>query len=499
MRRVLCLLLVAAMLLGFAGCAGGTGTSAPTSEPPVSDASTHTGPANFAVAYSREDTLDPFAAQTAVNVALAGLLYSGLTAIDGSFTPQLALAESVERTDATHLKVTLRRGAVFSDGSAIQPSDVVTSFQQARSSANYRALLENVTAATADKKANTVVFTLASADPHAEACLSFPVVKAGTLTTQAGAAPVGAGLYMLKTDGDEASLQCNSYAGSTPQYTTVGLRHLPNADTMYYGLTSGNITYYFNDLSSGVLPRVTGASAAVDMNALLYLGVNSASAGVSNAAVRQAISGLIDRKSLVESAFSGWARAASTPFHPAFGAARELTGIAAGRDLTGSVQLLEGAGYGTAAGQTRLTLELIYSNEGGSRSAAVEQVRSQLESAGVQVTVTPLSYAEYKSRLSAGRYDLYLGEVRLPANMSLAALMPGGAAAYGISSESPAVAAYRQYLAGEITMQVFTDAFLQDLPYIPLCWRSGFAAFDRRLATVTPHGFNVYYGFAAWQ
>lgn len=77
---------------------------------------------------------------------------------------------------------------------------------------------------------------------------------------------------------------------------------------MYYGLTSGNITYYFNDLSSGVLPRVTGASAAVDMNALLYLGVNSASAGVSNAAVRQAISGLIDRKSLVESAFSGWAR-----------------------------------------------------------------------------------------------------------------------------------------------------------------------------------------------
>lgn len=254
MRRVLCLLLAAAMLLGFAGCAGGTGTSAPTSGPPVSDASTHTGPANFAVAYSREDTLDPFAAQTAVNVALAGLLYSGLTAIDGSFTPQLALAESVERTDATHLKATLRRGAVFSDGSAIQPSDVVTSFQQARSSANYRALLENVTAATADKKANTVVFTLASADPHAEACLSFPVVKAGTLTTQARCGTGGRRAVYAEDRWGRGQPQCNPYAGSTPPVYHRGLRHLPNADTMYYGLTSGNITYYFNDRAAACCP-----------------------------------------------------------------------------------------------------------------------------------------------------------------------------------------------------------------------------------------------------
>ncbi|MBQ1203972.1 MAG: hypothetical protein IIX61_09300, partial [Loktanella sp.] len=54
-------------------------------------------------------------------------------------------------------------------------------------------------------------------------------------------------------------------------------------------------------------------------------------------------------------------------------------------------------------------------------------------------------------------------------------------------------------LNGEIDLKAFLDAFSEDVPYIPLCWLSGFAAYDRRLTSVTPTGYDAYYGIAAWK
>lgn len=498
MRRMICFWLACLLLITCVGCGGGATVSSPISDGISSNISSEALQI-FAVAYSKEDTLNPYAAATEVNLALAGLLYDSLTVLDSRFMPQLSLAKSVTRRDATHLAVQLRPDGVFSDGTAVKAADVMTSFRQAKASANYTALLSNVTDVSSDRRTGELVFTLASADPHAEACLTFPIIKADTLTAAVDEAPIGGGLYVLQQTDTGSVLQANARLQQPLQYPTVYLRHLPNSDAMYYGLTSGNITYYYSDLNVDEPPRVSGTSAAVNMNALVYLGCNSASVALSDAAVRRALSQLIDRKTLASSGFAGWAKAATTPFHPDWGEAEALAGVSDTRDLPGALHLLETVGYGTAAGQTSLQLELIYSQEGGFRSTVADMVRSQLEGAGVAVTVTPLDYAEYMARLSAGKYDLYIGEVRLPANMSLQALMPGGNVAYGVSYDSPAAIAYRQYLTGELTIQDFSYAFVEDMPYIPLCWRSGFAAYDRRLTVATPHGYNPFFGFAGWK
>jgi len=146
-----------------------------------------------------------------------------------------------------------------------------------------------------------------------------------------------------------------------------------------------------------------------------------------------------------------------------------------------------------------LALELIYCQDGPYRSAVAGFVRSELASAGVAVTAVPLSYADYVSRLNAGTYDLYLGEVRLTPNMDLFPLLAGGSAGYGVAPDGAAGTAYTGYREGSVTAEAFTSAFVQDMPYIPLCWRCGFAAYDRRLSTVTPHGYDPYYGFINWR
>ena len=498
MRRWLCLVTALLLVIAITGCADPLTESQPlsTGEEP---APAPERPAAFAVSFSEDDTLNPYSTGTEANLQLAGLLYDSLTVIDGAFTPQVSLASSLEFTDATHIEVKMRSDAVFSDGTPVQVTDVTASYQAARTSRHYKALLANVVSVKANARTKVITFTLAKADPHATACLSFPVYKASSATADKGKAPIGGGAYMLMEEDGKLYLQRNPRRTEPALYARIGLRHLPNADSMYYGLASQDITYYYDDLNSGDIPRVSASSAAVDMNALFFLGVNGGREPLRSSAVRRAISTLIDRSTLASTTYSGWAKAATLPFHPSWSAVTTLAGLSPTRNLTQALELLSSGGYGTGAGQKELALELIYCVDGPYRGVAAEFVRSELHSAGIRLTVVPLSYSDYKSRLSAGAYDLYLGEVRLTANMDLSPLFAGGSAGYGVPADSVAAAAYRRYLNGEVPLEEFVTVFLDDMPYVPLCWRSGFAAYDRRFSSVTPHGYDPYYGFINWQ
>lgn len=489
MRRLLCVFLaVACVLIG--GCTPGTTVSEPVSSAPEA-VTPQESPKVFALPYSKEDTLNPYACTTEANAYLATLLYDSLTVVDGAFMPRLSLAATVTPTDATHLTVTLRQGVTFSDGTAVTAADVKASFDTARKSEQYKELLKNITAAAVDRKSGAITFTLAKGDPNAAACLSFPILKAGKNTVAAGEAPLGGGLYVYTVGDNGASLVANPHYGKTPRYATVTLRHLPNTDSMYYGLASGSITYYYDDLNVGDTPRVSGASAKVDMNALTYLGINSGRGALSDPTVRQALNLLIDRTALAASAYSGWALPATLPVHPHWGTVGDIEPLFGGQDLAAATERLD------ALEQKKLKLEMIYSTDSQNRGTLVDMVRTQLESAGIRVTAVPLTYADYLARLQSGQYDLYIGEIRLTANMDLSPLFDG-AARYGVAADGAAAQAYARYRAGEGTLQEFFTAFGEEMPYVPLVWRCGFAGHDRRMQTVTPNGYDPYYGFADW-
>lgn len=500
MVKRFCLLLTVLCVLMLSGCSDLPAVSDPGSTPiapPVSDP--QPGVQNLSVAYSHDDTLNPFTAKTEANLNLAGLLYDSLAVMDESFVPQPSLAAEISAPDSTHLLVTLREGAVFSDGSSVTPEDVVTSFQRAKASVNYKALLTNVTGAKGDGKSRQITFTLAAADPNAMGCLTFPVVKAATLTDEEAKAPIGGGLYMLQTTDDGAQLVKNPHSKATPFHETVGLRHLPNSTAMYYALASGDITYYFDDLSGGELPRITGASRAVDMNALLFIGVNGGRGKMAVPAVRRALSGLLDRSAIAKAVYSDWATPSLLPFHPRWQPLAGYEAPSTSRDLDGALALLDQAGCTAGSGGVRLTLELIYCTDSADRGKVAELVRSQMEGGGVTLTLVPLNKADYLTRLKNGQYDLYVGEIRLTADMSLRPLLMGGEASYGISRSGACATAYTHYLAGDLTLEEFLTSFAAELPYIPVCWRSGLAAFDRRLTAVTPSAFDPYYGMAGWK
>jgi NADPH-dependent 2,4-dienoyl-CoA reductase/sulfur reductase-like enzyme len=54
-------------------------------------------------------------------------------------------------------------------------------------------------------------------------------------------------------------------------------------------------------------------------------------------------------------------------------------------------------------------------------------------------------------------------------------------------------------LGGTATLAEFLTVFGEEMPYLPLCWRNGLAAYHRGLTTVTPSAYDPYGGLAEWK
>ena len=497
MRRPAALLLSVLLL---AGCLSGCRTlpdsytdedESSLPEPVTSSPSDE--PLDFTLGSSADEPLTPSLTSTRIYLALAPLHFDGLTELDAKGTPQMLLASAVSQDDPLHPVVTLRSDAVFSDGSPVTAEDVAASFINAKASSNYKALLSNITDAVAN--GSTITFTLVEPDPQFAACLSFPILKAGGT-----GGLIGSGPYMLESDPDR--LVRNPYAAET-EMETIQLRHITDDETLLYSLESSTISFYFNDLSSGEIPRISNANSSIPLNYLVFIGIRSQQADLDDPLVRQALDAALDRNAIVESAFAGRAQPAVTPFSPTWEPAVELKGFSAGENLAVAVAQLEQAGYNTKSGEAAegkaLSLSLLYCGGNSFRQSTAKLLQEQFAKAGVTLELVDVSYDEYVKKLAAGEYDLYLGEIKLSANMSLSPFFKAdGGAAYGISSESQAAAAYRQYLAGECTLQEFCDAFTADVPFIPLCYRNGIVAYDRNMSGVSSTAFNLFYGIQYW-
>jgi len=122
-----------------------------------------------------------------------------------------------------------------------------------------------------------------------------------------------------------------------------------------------------------------------------------------------------------------------------------------------------------------LTLAVNSDNE--LRVRIANEVAEQLNAVGFVCTVTPLTFSAYSSAVSSGGYNLYIGELKMPDNFSLSYLLKSGQRSYGITASEPLMTALSGfYQSGDPT--TFLTVFNEELPFLPLCFRSGLAGFS---------------------
>ena len=91
--RLTALLLAGALILALSACAP-AGEVLPPETTPTPTQTARPEPARAFTLPRSEGTLHPILSQDAANVALAGLVWEGLFALDGQFQPQEALCAS---------------------------------------------------------------------------------------------------------------------------------------------------------------------------------------------------------------------------------------------------------------------------------------------------------------------------------------------------------------------------------------------------------------------
>ena len=429
---------------------------------------------------------NPYKTDSPLNRNLLTLVYDSLFVIEDGYRVSALIAEDFTN-EGNKLTVTVKDEMYFSDGSAGDASDIVYSFNIAKDNAFYAGRLTNIKSATASD--SSVIFTLGKEDIFAEACLNFPIIKAGDAGEKA---PVGSGRYILKKSGDGYYLKANDTTTRKEEMTTERINLIPvSADkSELYLLQTGDLTYFFDDLSDGEYTKIGANMVKIPLNNLVFLAFNSK--GVfAEENLRRAVNLAIDRTGLCDSVYEGMYRRTKSVFNPDWHIAASVPLSENPYDTAQAEALLEKSGYVYAyshnAYRSRnfefLKIRLLVCSDTEAKLALAGEVKKALEGVGIGVELLEKEYSEYIDCLKSGDFDLYVGEIKPGANMSLSAFFSSdGSARYGIDTGSVAAKAYYDFTKGAIDVSTFVQVFDSAMPFIPLCYRDGMAYYSRELS-----------------
>ena len=179
-RELLGLLAAGGMGLAAAGGILGTARRALAEEPKRG------GSIRVALqAVSTADTVDPAKQSFAADYVRCNMFYNGLYSLDGSLTPQFALAEAARNDGAKIWTLTIRKGVQFHNGKTLNADDVVYSLTRHKDPAigsKARALAEQMAEIKATGP-NEVQITLTAPNADLPVVLGtfhFHIIAAGT-------------------------------------------------------------------------------------------------------------------------------------------------------------------------------------------------------------------------------------------------------------------------------------------------------------------------------
>ena len=427
MKRLIALVLAGALCLSLCAC----GAEAPVVSQTPTSAPTETQEEvkEFALAYDPTADLHPITGDSRVNRMLTSLVYEGLYALDEAFAPRPVLAQSAE-TDESGLvwTITLREGVVFSDGTPLEAKHVVSSLKLARKSQLYAGRLSAIESVKA--KDGRVVITLTQPNGALCSLLDIPVV----LETEEGAAPLGTGRYRYVQEEEELYLQQNFNRDGELPYSIIPLYSVTAVDERIEAFDSGKVSAVVTDLASPYAMGYSGNYEIWDYDTtdLLYVGFRAVESPCESALVRQAFARAFDRAAIVTEILDDHGVASALPVHPLHedwktGAASTLE-----YDLQAAAELLSRAGYQRdeetgllRKKKTVLEVTLLVNSDSEVKTAIADKLADALFALGVSVTVRKLPWQDYLTALTAGDFDLYIGEVRMTADFDPTELLTG--------------------------------------------------------------------------
>lgn len=506
MLRKLIAIFLAGILIVLAGCSSTDNNSSNESN---ENNEQFTITQSLQLLYCANDTMNPYKTISKLNAELAYLLFEPLFKVDNNFEPLPVIAKSVSIKDNV-CTVTLKE-AVFSDNTKVTADDVLYSYNLAKQSKNYSYLFYEVESVSSPDGV-TVVFTLKQYDPYFANLLTFPIIKTGSDTLKnednVELVPIGCGPFVFSSEG-EALVPNETYFNKISSISKITLINAPDTESMTHYVEVGATDLYYTQTVDNAIIRMSGKKASVNLNNLVFLGINHNYQPLKSARLRYAISSAVSRSQIAEKAFYSNAIPANGFFHPAWNEVSGFQTMQSSQDLKISVENLENIGYNklntdgyyeNSSGKV-LELTLMVNKENTEKVAVAELIASQLKAAGIKIRINAVSRSQYYSNLENGNFQLYLGEIKLLPNMDISPLViKGKSAAYGMVdspsteyteqtsesyiTETSYISVVKGFLGGKNTSADVASALLSSMPVIPLVYRNSIAFYSSRIESV---------------
>jgi peptide/nickel transport system substrate-binding protein len=519
-RTVTGLLVLAAILSALASCAVSDTAVEPSPPEDVYPSATYTpvrsSDALFTARYNPDQSFNPLTGTSPENLALAPLLYEGLFVLNPQFIPEPVLCDSYWTQDGLTYTFIIKPDIVMSDGSVLTAADVKYSLNTARQSGRFASRLAGITNVTTTDD-RTVVITLADVNRKLPALLDVPIIRSGSASSSR---PAGTGPYILDTAGEPRLTAFSAYRDRDK---------LPVADIYLRACSDAEVpvTFYAQelDLFWSDPGGPVELSLPIDHDAwyydtpiLQYIGFNTNSLILSSPSIRRAIGLAVDRDAIAEAALGGhavaaplilspkyrlydtaWAKTTADPMDTIY----DIFAEAGLEDFDNNGYLEYPGEYGV---RTPFSLTFIVNADNPSKVAAASKIADSLMSVGLDITLSKLPWSDYIKALEKGDFDLYYGDVLLPADFDMSALLAnGGALDYGHAGSDEYLALINAFLGAsddfteKAAAQQLCAYVEQNAPVIPVLYRQYAVHTNRNVVTgARPTQSSIFYGLTGW-
>jgi ABC-type transport system substrate-binding protein len=498
MRRIAGFLLAVVTAVSMLGCQNDRGAYTPTGnglsgeDNIVVTPQGEQTPQSLSLIYYPDKTLNPYQCTDYTNRTLFGLLYQSLFVVDRAYNVEPMLCKQYSVAEDMKAYTFYVENATFSDGTAVTDGDVAASLMAAMESPVYSGRFTHVSAILLAPNGG-VTISLSTPMEELPLLLDIPIVKESQVASDR---PIGSGPYSLDESGNAPVLRRR-----TDWWCRANMVVTANAITLKKATDNAQIRDSFQFENLSLVCADPGSDRYADYscdyelwdsenNIFLYLACNVKSEIFSNEVVRSCLPGTVDRDTIVESYYRGFARSTTLPASPL---SRYYNNTLAGKyGYDGGAALKKAV---ADAGLVGKELVFLANSDDSLRLRVAKLIAATFEEAGFVVKINAVSTEKYTRALQKGEYDLYLGQTKLSPNMDLSAFFATkGSLSFGGFSDVTLYNMCTEALANYGNFYTLHQNVMNDGRLVPILVRSYAIYAERGLLTgLTPARDNIFY------